>query len=175
MDISTQSGASGNPEVDAGTLNDSAVALTELSDERYAQKQAAFTTRGQSLLDKFGQSGGGSIFIQAEQNREQDGDAINGRKIEKEEAIWNEQRGADSPSLFPGNATYLDRFQCKIKGTGDPAEVWVSPFDQETHYHFVGGVISGLAENFRRQNEDNAFVAHHIKDFAHGTFTSSRT
>ena len=127
MDNTTQSGASGDPEVAVG-LNDSAFALKEMTDEQYQQKRAAFATRHQSLLETYAQSGG-SIFKEAEQKREKDAKAIDELKREKEEAIWESVHGADSPSLFPGRSTYLDICKCKTHGIGDPAE-WVNQFDQ---------------------------------------------
>ena len=52
--------------VNGGSLDDSTIALTSMNDGEYAQKRAAFLTRTQTLLSRFSDAGGGSIFMAAE-------------------------------------------------------------------------------------------------------------
>ena len=166
MDNLPQSGALSETVVNGGSLDDSTIALTSMNDGEYAQKRAAFLTRTQTLLSKFSAAGGGSIFVAAEVHKQAEERAIQKQREDKEYAMLQGTTGADSPSLFPGEASYLDKNIYKAEGgQANTDKPWESPFEDSTHCHFVGANISRLAEMFKIQNRDNGFISHHTKDF----------
>ena len=149
MDTPAQSGATFATVVNGGSLDDSTIALTSMDDSEYAQKRAAFLTRTQTLLSRFSAAGGGSIFVAAEVHKQAEERAIQKQREDKEYAMLQGTTGADSPSLFPGDASYLDKNIYKAEGgQANTDKPWESPFEDSTHYHFVGANISRLAEMF---------------------------